>query len=322
MNALIDQIIHLKGKRRLGSSDVALRLGISEDTVEEIWKNHLANRPMESSREFFDGNVKKINYLPASHDHPEDNTPIRVSNGKSALVVGDFHCPYQNIDMLERSISICKAYFPDIKTAILGGDLFDFPSISKYDQVNPAPDPDEVIASAGDVLKFIGVHFGTVYTLLGNHDSRLSRKINRPLSHRYLIDSALGDDRPIGCKYIPSNSAYMTFGKYMIGHPSNYSGQGGKTPSEYAEKYHSNVITFHNHVTGSASSKSGEWIGIDAGHLTLPEKHLYQELSFTKFVNWSSGFVIIHNNFPYIFTEKWTDWNKWLGDNYEKTGDR
>jgi hypothetical protein len=227
---------------------------------------------------------------------------------QNALVIGDLHVPYHNRTMLGRALNVCEQYFPHVTDLIIGGDIYDFSALSQHPHNQTEADTESTVKLAGDVLRAITQPFERCFIVNGNHDERVAKKLDANWGLELLINASFGRDWPDCTVYI-SNLDYLYLNDtWLIGHPSHYSGQGGKTPSDLADLHARNVITFHNHVIGWSQSKSGRFVGIDAGHCTVPDYHYYQKRRLTKFARWSSGFVIISNNHFYTFSEQHTDW--------------
>lgn len=237
-----------------------------------------------------------------------DEKPISIPGLANALILGDLHVPHHNSVMLERALKITAKEFPHIKTIVIGGDIFDFSSISSYSKDSVQEAINSSIRLGGDVMRALFAPFDLSIITPGNHDQRLAKKVDANFDFELVINAAFGKNWPKSEVKI-SNMDYIYMGQnWLIGHPSNYSGQGGKTPSDLADLYQRNVITFHNHVVGYSQSRSGKYIGVDAGHSTVEDQHYYKERRLNKFVRWNSGFVVLSNDYVYTFSEKFTDW--------------
>lgn len=308
-----EELYKLKAVRKLGSFDVALRLGTDIATVDKIYKEEKAKREVQQLYSFFSpGNTGTISLETKEDPEEVDTKPITIS-ADSALVMSDFHCPHYNKEMLERAITICQKYFPKVKTAIIPGDLFDFESLSVFPHTNPsAPDTSKTLLAGGTVLEFVSTYYDT-YLTSGNHDERFAKKLNSPYHLRHIVSAAL-DGRKTKHKITTTNMDYLYLGdKWVIGHPSHYSIIGGKTPAEIAAIEEKNCATGHNHIIGIQTSKNGKYLGVDLGHMTDPSSHYYMTRRLTKFPRWLPGFLVIEDGFAYPFwDDRHTNWNKWL----------
>jgi len=251
---------------------------------------------------------RALKRLPAETKPTYEPLTLPLDN---ALVWGDFHMPHYNRDMVRRAFTIVNKHFPQVDTAIFGGDTFDFASISQHPHTETEPDLEDNLEATKLLLMACGEVFKRQVFCNGNHDKRVAKKLDAGLTLERLIYAALAGDR-CASEIIVTELDYLLLGdSWLIGHPSAYSGQGGKTPSDLADKYQRNVITFHNHVAGMSPSKSGQYWGIDAGHMTVQARHNYASMALTKHVNWKGGFVIISDKTAFTFYEGATDWTWW-----------
>lgn len=237
----------------------------------------------------------------------QTEVPITI-RADNALVLGDLHIPYHNRLMLQRAIYVCRNFYPEVKTVIFGGDTFNFGSLSDHIHNGPEDHSDPSIRVAGGVMRAVMEYFDQAFICNGNHDERVSKRLNETFRLDLLISAAFGRNWP-NCEVKTTNLDYLYLGdQWMIVHPSKYSGLGGKTPSEMAELYQRNVVSLHNHIIGISQSKTGRFIGVDSGHLTDPEFHYYMKRRATTFTRWNSGFTIISRGYATLFTEAFTDW--------------
>jgi len=259
--------------------------------------------------------------FPPSTELPDADYPIYLDLGSTKgniLCIGDLHVPYHNTSILESAIRITRDQYPDVHTLIIGGDIFDFASLSSYSHNQPEVDPNDTIQLAGDVLRALAAYLPQIKHMVicsGNHDERFSRKLDRSFSLQLLINAAFGQVWPKGCKVQITNLDYIYLGKdnepgaWVIGHPSSYSGISAKTPADMADIYQRHTMTFHNHISGIGQSKSGRYIAVDAGHCTQPDSHYYQVRRLTKFARWTAGFCILKGGYPHLYNDLITDWS-------------
>lgn len=294
---------------------------LSKDVVQKIGRKHekmidLVQSPLpadfyiapDEPRSSFDGILDEEFGVPEGMTAPSEDPMHLPSN--SAVVLSDFHIPHHNAPMIRRALGCAKYKYPHIRHCVINGDFFNFDSPSAHPKNGPSTDPDTTIRIGGDVLRSVMRVFDHLWIVNGNHDERIAKAVNANFRLDLLINAALGENRPTNCVLHVSNLDYMYVGdKWLVGHPSSYSGQGGKTPSELANLFERNVIAAHNHIVGVSQSKNGKYIGVDSGHLTAPGGHYYLLRRLTKFTQWNSGFVVIDNGYAYPYTEAFTDWS-------------
>lgn len=231
--------------------------------------------------------------------------PLHIESN-SAIVCCDWHIPGHNKLMLERLCAIADK--ESIQDLFVIGDIYDFPSLSRFTHNQKEVTANEVIRIGGKVMKPVFNRFKRVILSPGNHDEHFSRALDDTFDFELLINASMGKDWP-NCEIVISNLDYVFLNdNWIIGHPSNYSGQGAKTPSDYADLYQRNVITGHNHIVGLAQSKSGNYIGIDTGAMLTQEAIFYSKRRMNKYTRWQNGFTVIKNGFAKLYTECFTDW--------------
>lgn len=294
-------ILEYKAEGR-STREISDLLGIPYNTLRGFMSRHNISRtPLYSQ-------FKDILIPDNLKDNPDKALIVPDDN---CLLIGDLHCPYHHKLMLRRAIFVVRTYFPAVRTCIIGGDTFDFSSLSSHPHNSKEADLDETLERAADTLRFIGSYFKHLYILNGNHDERFSKKLDKSFTLKHLFSAAFGQHWPTSETMITNYDYVRVKDTWIVGHPSNYSGQGGKTPADYADIYRLNVACFHNHLIGESQSKSGLNVGIDVGHMTDPEQHYYRERRMSKYTRWNSGFVVLSNGYATRFTETFTDWTKW-----------
>lgn len=234
------------------------------------------------------------------------------------LVLGDLHVPYHNPIMLKRAIHITKTYFPHIRDIAIIGDWWDFGMISRHPKTDEQVFLDEEIRVSGQVGRALLNHFDNAWIGNGNHCRRMAKKLDTPFHLKHLYAMAFAKEWP-SCTINVTNHDYMManspggdiYRSWILGHPSSYSGTGGKTPSDIASQEHRNVATGHNHLVGMIQSKCGHFLGIDVGHSTIADRHTYQYGALTKHTKWNAGFLVLSGGFPYHYTDRFTDWSRW-----------
>lgn len=238
-----------------------------------------------------------------------DDKPLTIPSG-NVLVFSDLHVPHQNRTMLRRAIYVARKFFPQIEDFAVIGDSWDWTSLSKHPKDSPGEDMDECLEIGAKIYRVIGDYFKRGWICNGNHDARVGLKLDAPFTLQRVFNSAFGQSWP-NCTMNISNLDYLIVDgerRWIIGHPSAYSGSGGKTPADIADIEGCNVATGHNHVIGQQQSKSGRFVGVDIGHMTEEDRHYYKFRRLTKYARWNAGFMVIANGYAHTYSERFTDW--------------
>jgi hypothetical protein len=198
--------------------------------------------------------------------------PLQVPTN-DCMVFGDLHVPMHNTLMLRRAIHIRNTCFAHIRHLLVGGDWHNFDRISRHPKNAPGVATEFELQKSSEVGHDIGSWFDWIGVIPGNHDERFAARLDDDISLKRLFGLVFTDHWP-DAEFHFSNLDYAFIGdKWVAGHPSSYSGQGGKKPAELTDFYQRNAISFHNHIVGEAQNKNGNFIGVDAGHMTDPNKH-------------------------------------------------
>jgi len=243
--------------------------------------------------------------------------PIHIDTPRTWMYASDFHCPHHNRTMLRRLVQV--ALHMKAETLVVGGDLLDFPTISKWPRTVRAPSTEQVSESAGEVLVYLSHYFEHIIVLPGNHDERMVKKIDDDYAFSRVIYGAL-DGRPLDCKLQVTNLDYILFGDeghdwrsagWVMGHPRWFSATPSKMVGEVALMKHRNVIGAHSHLQGDGWSKDARYHAIDPGHMTEPEMHGYhlQSDGLSRFPTWKAGFVLIQDNIVTLCADGKIHWS-------------
>lgn len=226
------------------------------------------------------------------------------------LYCSDLHIPFHNRDWLKRLILVAGKH--DVSTLVIGGDLYDFASVSRHPKTEQQASLNETIRIAGDVLVALGRYFERLYILPGNHDNRVASKLDQPLEFASLIHASIRGRIPAE-RITTTDYDYIRIDDWVVGHPRFYSSTPARGVARVAQLQQCNVIGAHNHIVGMMQSADGRYWAIDPGHMTDPAltPYMMQSAGLSKYAAWKNGFVLVDNNLPTLFTDGLTDWSKY-----------
>lgn len=239
--------------------------------------------------------------------------PITLSTDRGFIVASDLLIPFQNDALLDKLLSLKAAHFPDIENLILNGELFDLKVLCDLARTGDQSAFIETLVTAGNALQRLMAAFKWTFIVAGHY----SNAGDGSPTVGYLVNTVLGDSSPMHLVITVSEFDYMyvdgaTRG-WIVGHPKGGDGCRNQTPAQIADLYRRDCISAHSHGIGISPSPSGDYLGIDAGHMTLEDCHFHKNGRLSKYSRWNAGFVVVHGDCPHVFALEWTDWDSLLG---------
>ncbi len=233
---------------------------------------------------------------------------VLVLNDPNVLVIGDIHAPYHSTEMLERAVAITKKWFPHIKHCMIIGDLFDFSAISNHLNNQPTTSTEVDMRAGGKIAKKLRREF-ELWIGPGNHDERISKKLNSEFSMESLLCGALGNTDP--GLHITDLDYFYIGDDIIAGHPNLYSSKPGNVAAKVALMQRKNIITGHSHKVGLIVSDDGEHWVVDNGHCADDRLFYYVRRRMSTFGKMGAGFTVISEGRPFVFGEAITNWSFW-----------
>jgi hypothetical protein len=155
-------------------------------------------------------------------------------------------------------------------------------------------------ANARETMTALSKNFEEVLWMMGNHEHRLIRKLEKTISGADLKALFVGDNP----KWKVSEYYWCQFtsgGKqWQVEHPNLTAKGGGK---RLAPKYKANIIMAHNHHFAIASDSSGEYISIEPGMCGDEERMGYVKQRHNSADTHVLGAVIIKDGRPLLINK-------------------
>lgn len=277
--------------------------------------------------------------IPSSNRTPWNNPPVLEGD---AFVLMDAQIPYHHAEFINKCLTLCEKW--NIRQMILGGDALDMnamntfaPNFENDDKrvidtktastllaiadTLPSDKREEIHAIVADaegeggisgeikesraVLKSFESSFDTILWIMGNHEQRVLRALQKVLP----VDSlavVFGADNP-RWTVSPYYKCVLNSGGelWRIEHPVN-TGKGSS--KKLASKFTSHVIMGHNHHFNITTDPSGKWYAIEPGMGMDEERMAYVSQRSNSADTHMTGAVIIRNGKPTALN-KFTDWD-------------
>lgn len=288
--------------------------------------------------------MPKRSPLPTS-PHPQYISPLRVvDSGRGVCILFDIHAPYHNAPFLDQVLDLCASWGVD--QLVLGGDWSDQHSLSAWGAewqvsskqageaildamrstdltdaergkfLNLMTQAGYIVADDGisgelaitrQVLRAIGSQFRDIYAVIGNHDDRLLRKVDKSLTPRDMLLFILGGDaKNWHIEPFYFCEVYSGGEKFLIEHPK---GAAATEAAGLAAKYQCHVIVGHSHLWQVGRDVSGKYWAIAAGHCSDELRMAYAATRHSRRMAHVPGAVIIRDGFPWVMNE-WTPWDQ------------
>jgi hypothetical protein len=173
-----------------------------------------------------------------------------------------------------------------VRRLLIAGDLIDAKNIAKWSAERSHRLEDELDVARRVIAALAGA-FET-HIILGNHDDRIAKKLDRELSTHRVLEWLLGD----GVKVYRHHQAFVGQG-WLVAHPGSYSRLPGKPALELSAKYSRHVAIAHTHKwTATRDTSGGRWI-IELGGCFNPRSMDYIHRELRTFPHPQQGALIL-----------------------------
>jgi len=237
------------------------------------------------------------------------NKPLKLQG--DMVIASCWHVPYWSQSMAQRLMDIAQGF--KIKQLLIPGDFLNMGAFAKYFPSTKEVTTKQEFTSARELLEWLLTRFDKIYVCRGNHEDRLwTKALDREIPFEE-VGAFCGGTFRNRVKWTPYAYALVKNGKktWRVTHPGSYSRIPARVAQALTLKFEQNVISAHGHLMGWSPSLSAKYNAVDAGGLVDPAKVDYIGLRDTTHPKWITGFVVLHNGYPYIFCDLYTDWKLW-----------
>ncbi len=284
--------------------EIARRIGVSEATIRRVLAKSENQVAVPDSK--FDLGIVDDIVL----DKP-------ITHIGEAIITADWHFPLFSPTLGNQVLEIAKTN--NIKTLVIGGDLFNMDALSRFEPKQESADLWKEIQVTLDCMSVLVDYFDKIYIIKGNHDERLSKALGFKLQFKQAIRLVLDDlgDKAlekieisnldhmwIRPEIIPPYREVSTISWYVC-HPTTYTQVALAKTRLLADKLNTNVITAHSHHFAQGWARDGKKIVAEVGGLFDSTKTEYLASS-TSYPQWVNGFM-------WLQYEKETKFNRLLG---------
>lgn len=238
---------------------------------------------------------------------PNDENAVPIFNGRLVLegdylVLNDLHLPAIDPPWLERAVEVAKHL--GITKCLIAGDFFNAGGISRHPQKKtPYPFSKEV-KMGRECLSWLADSFEIVMEP-GNHDDWFifhnGGQVEFTDAARMVVDTEAVRKRLRVTNY--DRVTILNAGeKWTIPHQANYSKDTLKVGNKLAQKYQSNVIVPHQHISGKGPDEYDRYVIIDSGGMFNPYRFDYVQLKTSTRREMNQGFVTLVDGWAELWT--------------------
>lgn len=190
-----------------------------------------------------------------------------------------------------------------ITTLVIGGDFFNFDSLSQWDPKQETAGLERELVEGIATMRVLLETFEKIVYIWGNHDARLHKSLGYKMQFdnaMRMVFGALGSDLLQRVEFSNLDHCFIhpyegapKWESWMVCHPANYSSIPTSTARSLAAKEGCNVITAHSHHCALAYAPNGVHVAAEIGGLFDASKTAYLQRT-TKFPNWQNGYGIVN----------------------------
>ena len=227
------------------------------------------------------------------------------------LVMNDLHIPC--VDMLWLEYAVQTALRLDIENAVVIGDWFNADGVSRHPKRGINPFGREIEMGAY-ILEWL-TRYMNVRLYPGNHDDWFLYRNEGHISFKQGARMMFRNDRVMERVAVSEYDRVTLINAgnvWTCPHQANYSKDALKVGDELAQKYQSNVIIPHQHITGMGPDRYNRYVVIDSGGMFDPDRFGYVNLKTSKSRNMNQAFVTLVDGLATLWTPdpRITDWSR------------
>lgn len=229
------------------------------------------------------------------------------------VIVGDVHVSTTNWNFAQRPLQVAMQYLSKPRRLIIAGDMINADAFSKYDSAVPLPSfATELKAARHFIDKYLEV-FDEIYLFLGNHDRRVQYRTNSAIAPEDLL-RLISHDTRVKISHWGHCVVNSPKGEWRILHGSEYSINQLTVADQLAQKYGQHIIGHHQHHCAIGLDRYKKYTIVDNGGLFDQDSMAYVQLDDNKKPRMANGFSLLMDGYPYLFSDRFTNWEYWLGN--------
>lgn len=231
------------------------------------------------------------------------------------MITGDVHLPTTNFRFLDRMCRVADRHMQGNRTLLIVGDIINGDKDSYHPRNYPSASRAGEFRLAEETIDFLLSYFDEIVLTPGNH---MRNRMFTVLDGDIDMDQAVRLLTPHTDRVFMSAYDYIqvTSGeeKWTLCHQYSYSPTKLVKANELAQKYQSNVISFHQHHTAIGRDKYNRYTIVDVGGHHDSDYMGYVNLVPNTMPVMCNSFVFMRNGTAHLLSpdKTFTDWSMWL----------
>jgi hypothetical protein len=282
-----------------------------DKTAGEIYREFLSGKTFAQVGEAYGlskGQVAGVIYRWRKRVYERDPLPITpLALEGDAIICGDVHVPCTDWAWAGRVVQVGAKL--GIRRLIIGGDFFNMDAFSVFSHILPpaswAEERDAARALLGDWLGW----FDDIVVLMGNHDRRMEKWAGGNLDEADIFGMVLSNPARVKVSQFGWCTLISNGTPWRITHPRSYGRNQLTVASDLANKFQTNVISFHEHHLSVGWDVYKRWVVVNGGTLVDPAKLAYVQLDDSRAAGMIQGFCAVKRGCVQVFgDEPFSDW--------------
>jgi predicted phosphodiesterase len=226
----------------------------------------------------------------------------------SVMITADWHIPLYDPEYANKMITHAREN--DIRTLIVGGDFFNFDSISRFDDKQEDAGLEREIDEGIAVMDVLCQTFDRIIYVWGNHDARIHRRLGYKMAFKSTMQTifrALDTEDFAKIEFSNLDHAWVEQNgeRWYVCHPDSYTRVPLSGARVLATKVQTNVITAHSHHCAVGYAIDGEHVVCEIGGLFDTSKTRYLQRTTTH-PTWTQGFAWLKNGKLGVSSPGWS----------------
>lgn len=238
------------------------------------------------------------------------------------MIAGDFHLPSCKMGYIQKMCALAERHMKPGKRILLDcGDILNGDKDSRHEPLAPQITRSQEFDLVKGVVDYLLGTFDEIYMIPGNHmRKRFMGRLEQDMSYEQL--TVLLTSHPRRVHISPYDIYHLRTGgdDWTITHQYQYSKNKLIKANQLAQKYQTNIVTFHQHHTAIGRDEWDRYTIVDCGGFHDSSMMAYVSLVPNTMPAMNNSFIYMRNGTARVMSHYRgiTDWSLWLPEDDDK----